>query len=210
MASSSGDSVIINLRDPLDHSAAEGIARHVCMAYGQLAAFCTFAVTRDTIVDKLAPGTMTLCMGVGRAFREASDIEELTQALGDAVGAKELFAGSISELELKSEGGFDLGITHLEGTGAYGAKSVNIGFKNENMLLRDEVGKVMATVPDLITLVDTDTLAPLTNADTQEGQNVAVFGVTAAKNWFKNPRGVSNWKPILARFGYEGGYVPVN
>lgn len=210
MASSSGDSVIINLNDPLDHGAAESIARHVCMAYGQLAAFCTFAVTRDTIVDKLAPGTMRLCMGVGRAFREAPGISELAEALGDAVGARELSAGTISGVELRSEGGFDLGITHIRGTGAYGAKSVSIGFKNENMLLRDEAGKVMATVPDLITLVDTDTLEPLTNADTQEGQNVAVFGVTAAKNWFKSPKGVSNWKPILARFDYEGDYVPVN
>jgi len=210
MASSSGDSVIINLSDPLDHHSAENIARHICMAYGQTAAFCTFAVTRDTIVDRLAPGTMTLCMGIGRAFREAPGIGELTEALGDAVGARELFAGTISDVELKSEGGFDLGNTYVEGTGAYAGKSVSIGFKNENMLLRDEAGKVMATVPDLISLVDIDTLEPLTNADTQEGQNVAVFGATAARNWFKSPKGVSNWKPILARFGYEGGYVPVN
>jgi DUF917 family protein len=210
MASSSGDSVIINLSDPHDHRAAENVARHICSAYGQLAAFCTFVVNRDTIVERLAPGTMTLCTTIGEAFRGASRLEALSEDLGQAVGARELFVGTISEVELRSEGGFDLGFTHIDGTGVYAGKSVSIGFKNENMLMRDGSGKVMATVPDVMTIVDTEGLRPLTNADTEKGQNVAVFGATATKNWFRSPKGVTNWKPILARFGYEGDYVPVN
>jgi DUF917 family protein len=210
MASSSGDSVIINLSDPHDHRSAENIARHVCLAYGQLAAFCTFVVNRDTIVERLAPRTMTLCTTIGEAFRGASGFAELAENLGQAVGARELFAGTISEVELRSEGGFDLGFTHIDGTGAYTGRAVSIGFKNENMLMRDDSGEVVATVPDVMTLVDMEALKPLTNADTEKGQNVAVFGATATKNWFRSPKGVSNWRPILARFGYEGDYVPVN
>jgi DUF917 family protein len=210
MASSSGDSVIINLSDPHDHRSAENIARHICLAYGQLAAFCTFVVNRDTIIERLAPGTMTLCTTIGKAFREASRLEGLAEDLGQAAGARELFVGTISEVELSSEGGFDLGFTHIDGTGAYAGKSVSIGFKNENMLMRDGSGRVVATVPDVMTLVETEALKPLTNADTEKGQNVAVFGATATKNWFRSPKGVTNWKPILARFGYEGDYVPVN
>lgn len=210
MASSNGDSVIINLRDPHDHHSAENIARHICTAYGQLAAFCTFIVDRETIVERLAPGTMTLCTTIGRAFRTASGPDQLADALQHVVGARELFAGTISDVELKSEGGFDFGITHIQGTGAYAGKSTSLGFKNENMLMRDASGKVIATVPDVITLVDAEALQPLTNADTKRGQSVAVFGATATQNWFRSPKGVSNWKPILTRFGYEGDYVPVN
>jgi DUF917 family protein len=210
MAAQNGDSVVINLFDPHDHHSAENVARHVCMAYGQLAAFCTFVVNRDTIVERLAPGTMTLCATIGEAFRGASRLEDLTEDLGQAIGARELFVGTISRVELSSEGGFDLGFTHIDGTGVYAGKSVSIGFKNENMLMRDGSGKVVATVPDVMTIVDTEGLKPLTNADTEKGQNVAVFGATAMKNWFRTPKGVTNWKPILARFGYEGDYVPVN
>jgi len=210
MASSNGDSVIINLHDPHDHHSAESIARHICTAYGQLAAFCTFIVHRETIVERLAPGTMTLCTSIGKAFREASGPETLAAALQDVAGARELFAGTISNVELKSEGGFDFGITHVQGTGVYAGKSISLGFQNENMLMRDGSGKVVATVPDVITLVDTAALQPLTNADTKRGQSVSVFGATATQNWFRSPKGVSNWKPILTRFGYEGDYVPVN
>ena len=86
---------------------------------------------------------------------------------------------------------------------------MSIGFKNENMSLRDESGKVVVTVPDLITLVALDTLEPLTNADTKEGRKVAIFGTTAPANWFRSPTGFGCWKHILDRFGYHGGYVPV-
>lgn len=161
------------------------------------------------IVDKLVPETMTLCMAVGKAFREADGIKGLSRALDGEVGAKELFVGNISEVELKSEGGFDFGITHIDGTEAYAGKSVSIGFKNENILLRDEYGKVLATVPDLMTLVDLDTLEPSTNADTKRGQNVAVFGATAPANWFKSPMGYECWKHILDKFDYDGDYVSV-
>jgi DUF917 family protein len=209
IAASNGDSVVVYLDDPMDHHGAENIARHVSMAYGQLAAFCAYVVNRNMIADRLAPGTITLCMAVGKAFREAGSIEALSRALADEIGAQELFAGSISDIELKTEGGFDLGITHIDGRGAYAGQSVSIGFKNENMLLRDQSGKVTATVPDLIALVDLETLTALTNADTKEGQSVAVFGATAPANWFKTPMGFDCWKLILDKFDYRGDYVPV-
>jgi DUF917 family protein len=209
MASSSGDSVIINLEDPHDHLAAESIARHVCMAYGQKAAFCTFVVNRETIADRLAPGTMTRCLKIGEAFRRANSLDDLARDLEMQVDARLLFEGSISHLELKSEGGFDHGITRISGSGSFDGDTASLSFKNENMLMRDDTGAVIATVPDVITLVEAEDLRPLTNADTEAGQKVAVFGVTAVRNWFRNPKGVANWKPILAKLGYDGPYVPV-
>lgn len=208
MAARNGDTVIIHLKDPLDHHSAEIIARHICMAYGQVAAFSTWVVNRDMIVDKLAPGSITRSIGVGRAFREASGVDELSEALEEATGAKRLFTGEISRIELKTEGGFDFGTTHLDGVGEWAGRSASIDFKNENMLLRDQAGKVVATVPDLVALVDLEAMSPLTNADTAEGQTVAVFGSKAPENWFKSSAGFDSFRHILAKLGYEGGYVP--
>jgi len=209
MASDTGDSVVAYLGDPMDHRAAENIARHISMAYGQKAAFCTCVVNQEMIVDRLVPGSMTLCTAVGKAFREAGGVEELPKALDDAVGVKELFVGNITDIELKTEGGFDFGITHIDGAEAYAGKSTSIGFKNENMILKDGSGKVLGTVPDLISLVNLDTLEALTNADTKEGQNVAVFGLTAPANWLKTPAGYECWHHILDKLGYVGHYVPI-
>ena len=80
MAASNGDSIVAYLNDPMDYGAAENIARHISMAYGQLAAFCGLAASRDEI-EKLVPNSISLCMAVGKAFRGAHDIQTLSRAL---------------------------------------------------------------------------------------------------------------------------------
>lgn len=209
MAGHNGDSVVVYLKDPLDSHAAENIARYVSTAYGQRAAFCTWVVNQEMILDKLVPDSTTLCLTTGKAFREARGIQGLCKILAEKVDVKELFLGTISNIELRSEGGFDFGVTTVEGTDAYTGKSVAISFKNENILIRDETGKVIGTAPDLIMVVNLDPLEPLTNADTEVGQQVAVFGATASANWFKSPMGFDCWEHILDKLDYTGGYVPV-
>jgi len=209
MAARNGDTVVIRLKNELDHKSAENIARHICMAYGMMAAFSTWVVNREMIVDKLAPNSISRCMSVGKAFRQATEIDELAMALEKDAGAKRLFTGEISSIELKTEGGFDFGTTHLAGVGPWAGKSISIDFTNENMLLRDQTGEVVATIPDLITMVDVNTMSPLTNADTAEGETVAVFGSRASENWLKSSAGFDCFRHILAKLGYEGGYLPV-
>lgn len=208
MAGSNGDSIIAYLNDRLDYRAAENIARHISMAYGQRAAFCGLAASRNEI-GKLVPGSIRLCTAVGRAFRESKDPQTLSKALEREVGARELFVGHIARIELRTEGGFDFGITYIDGTEAYAGSSLSIGFKNENMILKDGSGEVLGTVPDLITIVGLEAVAPLTNADTEEGQKVAIFGLTAPENWLKTPKGYECWHQILEKLGYVGPYVPV-
>ncbi len=208
MAGANGDAIVAHLNDPLDYRAAENIARHISMAYGQLAAFCGLAASRDQI-KRLVPGSITLCMAMGKAFRDAPDLNALSGALEREVGCRELFVGNITGIELKTEGGFDFGTTSLQGTGEHKGDSRSIDFKNENMLLRGASGQPLATVPDLITLVDLETLQPLTNADTREGQRVAVFGLTAPASWLETPAGYGCWHVILEKLGYVGPYLPV-
>jgi DUF917 family protein len=208
MAGANGDTIVAYLDNPVDYRAAENIARHISMAYGQLAAFCGLAATRDQI-GTLVPGSTSLCLAVGRAFWESPDFQILSSRLEKATGCRELFVGRITGIELKTEGGFDFGTTFVEGTGEYHGESRSIDFKNENMLLKGSSGQILGTVPDLITLVDLDRLQPLTNADTRQGQHVALFGLTAPASWLKTPTGYKCWHPILEKLGYVGPYVPV-
>ncbi|HJX37003.1 MAG TPA: DUF917 domain-containing protein, partial [Anaerolineae bacterium] len=208
MAGANGDTIVAYLNDPMDYRAAENIARHVSMAYGQLAAFCGLAATRDQIA-KLVPGSISLCLAVGKDFRESPDYQTLSQALLKSVDCSQLFVGRITGIQLRTEGGFDSGTTFIEGTGEYVGESRSIDFKNENMILKGSSGQILGTVPDLITLVDLDTLHPLTNADTREGQQVAVFGLTAPEGWLRTPAGYECWHSILEKLGYVGPYVPV-
>jgi DUF917 family protein len=146
---------------------------------------------------------------VGKDFRESPDYQTLSQALLKSVDCSQLFVGRITGIQLRTEGGFDSGTTFIEGTGEYVGESRSIDFKNENMILKGSSGQILGTVPDLITLVDLESLHPLTNADTREGQHVAVFGLTAPASWLKTPAGYECWHSILEKLGYVGPYVPV-
>jgi len=211
LANSKGDSVVAYLNDPMDHKAAETIARQLAVGWGMLAAFATWIVNKHQILNCLAPRTITKSEEIGKAFRKVKEkdkeIETLSKELAK-INSKELFVGTITKLEFKTEGGFDFGTTTITGEGKYAGRTMTIDFKNENIIARIN-GEIVAIVPDLISLVDIDKMEPVTNADTVEGQKIAVYGTPAPENWKKVPEGFTCWKHILEKLGYEEEYVPL-
>ncbi len=208
LAGGNGDTIIVFLKNPMDHKSAETIARHVCMAYGMSAAFCTWTVNSQDITEKLAPDSITGAQKIGEAIMASkNDGSDILKKLQKEVNCRELCRGRIIKIEVKTEGGFDFGTTILEGIGGSGSSTYYIDFKNENLLVRDNSGKVLLTVPDLICLLDLNTMEPLTNASTKEGMEIAVYGVSAPGNWWKIGTGFTNWKHILDKVGYNGGPV---
>ncbi|HEW63531.1 DUF917 domain-containing protein [Fervidicoccus fontis] len=212
LANSEGDSVVAYLKDPVNHGAAEIIARQLAVGWGMLAAFATWIVNKEQIMNFLAPYTTTLSQKIGEIFIQVKDkskgIEKLTETLKKEIGAYELFKGKITNLEFKTEGGFDFGTTTIQGEGKYAGKTMTIDFKNENMLAKID-GKIVTMVPDLICMVDMDNIFPLTNADTKEGDKVSIFGLPAPENARKSPKGFECWRHILKKLKYEGDYIPL-
>jgi uncharacterized protein len=209
LAGRNGDSLLVRLGDEKDHHGAENIARHVCMAYGMRAAFATWAVDRATIENALAPGTISTCHTVGKIMTEAPSIDELVAALAEAIQARELFRGTVSSLDGRTEGGFDFATTTITGEGPFAGRIVHVDAKNENILLRDDEQGPIVTVPDLMTFVEADTLEPLTNADIAVGQRVSLLGIPAAKSWLSKPEGYTCWSHILTAMGYDGPRLPL-
>lgn len=205
MAARNGDSVTIRLGDPTDYGDAENVARALAVAYGMVAAFSTWPVDRQAIESKLDVGGVSKALAVGRALSAAADIEGLATAMQQAAGAKLVTSGVIKAIEVKTEGGFDYGTTFVSSDGP--GPSLWIDFKNENMLARAESGDVIDTVPDIIAIVNTDTMEPLSNAETAEGQKVAVFVCRAPQAWYASSGGFDCWKGILGKLGYEGPYT---
>jgi len=69
--------------------------------------------------------------------------------------------------------------------------------------------EIVAIVPDLICMVDIDKFTPITNADTKEGQKIAIFGVSAPENWRNSPKAFECWRHILEKLKYNGDYIPM-
>ncbi|NLS44286.1 MAG: DUF917 domain-containing protein [Firmicutes bacterium] len=208
LAGSDGNTMVAYLDDPEDHKSAENIARHISMAYGMSAAFCTWIVDGTDITEKLAPKSIERCRVVGSAINNARKANrDIVEELKKVDDCTELFRGTIKDVEVKTEGGFDFGTTTISGTGKYQGETITIDFKNENLLVRDKSGKVLVTVPELITTLNLDNGQPLTNAETEAGQNIAVIGIPAPENWWKKPEGFTCWTHILEKVGYTGGSV---
>ncbi|KUK02429.1 MAG: Uncharacterized protein XD58_1398 [Thermotoga sp. 50_1627] len=209
LANSNADVSVFFLHNPIDHRSAESFARAITTTWGMSAAFATWAVSREQIISYLVPGSISLCERIGSVFREKgfSTVGALSAELGK-FGVKELFVGRIAALKTVSKESFDVGLTILEGLSDYTGTSMEIYFKNENILARLD-GRVVAMVPDIITLVDVELLQPLTNADIKEGQEVVVYGLPSHNKWKETSYGLECWTHILNAVGYSGGYVPL-
>ena len=119
---------------------------------------------------------------------------------------KEVFRGEIKGIEVKTQEGFDFGRTTLKGVGEYAKSTVAIDFKNENMIAWKDK-KPLVMVPDLIAMMQIGG-RPITNADTEEGMEIAVIAIPAPEPWKRINEGFDCWRHILERLGYKGSYIP--
>lgn len=202
------DTITITMGNPKDSAALENIARHISMAHNGKDAVCTYPVNRSMIESFLVPGALTLQQKVGEALKNAKSLEEFSFALSALTKSRLAIVGKITKVERKVEAAHDLGRTVIQGLSGKPDDALIIEVKNENILARDAAGKVIGTCPDLMCYLDVDTMTPLSNADTAEGQTVAVFGAKAHENFYRTPRGFDSFKPFMVELGYEGGYVP--
>jgi DUF917 family protein len=207
LASKSGDVIVAYLADPTNSQQAETIARYVCAIYSMVIGLSMYCISREQIKSNLVVGSLTLCQKLGEAITKAKlDNADVIAEIKKVVRCKELFRGKAANLETKAKEGFDFGVTTLSGVDAFAGQTNYIDFKNENMIMRNEKKEVMAMVPDLICLVDLNQKMPVTNADTKEGDTLAVIGIPAAEPYFRTSKGTDCWKGILAMMEYTGGY----
>lgn len=188
-----------------DHS-GEQIARQMCMLYNMRIGFATWGMNKAEMAEALDVGCVTKAQNIGKAFLSAkASGTDLMDELKKVMEVREFCRGTIEKLEVKAEGGFDFGTTVVKGDDGH---RYYIDFKNENLILRDENGNTVLTAPEGIGMVDLDTLMPLTNADTKEGQRLLVTMTPAHPNWWdETHKAYTCWLPELERVGMKGPQV---
>ena len=83
--------------------------------------------------------------------------------------------------------------------------ALNISIKNE-YLLAERGGKIVASVPDLIVIVDYETGTPINAERLRYGQRVAVFAV-GCPAYFRSEAALKAVAPRA--FGFDVDYVPL-
>lgn len=184
----------------------EQYARAVTIEMGGSSGFA-FPIMSGTDLKRTGiPGTLTFARDIGRAVRQArSSLSDPIETLLSISGGEVLFKGKVTSVQRRMTKGFAKGQIELEGMETDRGETLLIEFQNENLVAR-RADHVIASVPDLISIVDLNTADPVTTEVLRYGLRVAVLGIPAPKQ-LRTPRALEIVGPKA--FGFNFDFVPL-
>jgi uncharacterized protein len=187
---------------PVEGMWAERLARAVCVASGSTAVMTSYVMTAAQASGSVIEGSMSRAIEIGQLLlRKDTTIAGLCQSLR----ARQLVSGKITELDRSDVGGFVRGSVVITGAGPDNGRLIRLEFQNENLIALED-GVAVATVPDLIVVLDSETAHALGTDGLRYGQRVAVIAWPSDPLW-RTEAGLSKAGP--AAFGYHLAFRPI-
>lgn len=203
LADEHGNHVVVN---GVDNRWVERIARAVVVEFGAICAGMGFPITGRQLREAAVLNTLSYAEEIGRTIRQArakkaDAIEEIVRITSGYV----LFRGKIVDVERRTMQGWSIGEATMEGLEDFFGSRMTVSFQNENLVaFRDAT--VVAAVPDLITIIDSDSGEAITTERLRYGFRVVVLGMPCDEKW-RTPTGVALGGP--GHFRYDFDYVPI-
>jgi DUF917 family protein len=209
MANEHGESVIINARNAY---AGERIARAVTVEMGLFTAIALYPMTGEEARRASVPEVLSISLRIGRAIRAGRaggrPLEALFETLRDIpdhAHHRLLFDGKIADVNREtSMKGFTFArykLTSIDGEG----EPVEIMVQNENLIAR-RGEEILGMVPDLLVLVDAETIEPINTEAVRHGQRVKLIGVSVGP-MLRSPAALEWFGPKA--FKLDADYIPI-
>ncbi|KAK6848819.1 hypothetical protein PG995_012652 [Apiospora arundinis] len=231
----SGDGkTILMVRAP-DDEIVDRALRASCSEMGSRVGMASCPTTAEKVGKFAVLKTVSLAWRIGRCIARAEATntlstvaESIVQEVGGPKSAKILFRGKIVAVERRLFKGHSHGSITIAGlvpseeenSSAAGQEggdacrgTLRIPFKNENLfaehLVEDGTTKsIIASVPDLICVLDTSSGRNLGVPEFKYGFRVTVLGITCSPRWTETPAGLKIGGP--GAFGYKNiEYQPI-
>ena len=204
IADEKGNSAVINT---IDNKWTETLARTLTVDMGCSAMIAIFPMTGKQVKETCVLNTITLVERIGRTIREArARHDDPVDAVRKAAGGYLIWRGKVGDIERRTVTGFARGEATIAGVDAYAGQELRIAFQNEFLIARTGDGAVLATTPDLITMLDDETGEPITTEGLRYGFRVSVLAIPCDPRW-RTPAGLAVVGP--GYFGYDTPYVPI-
>jgi DUF917 family protein len=181
----------------------ERIVRAVAVEFGARACSTEYLLTVEQAREATVPGTITLARRIGELLHGAQS-DPVGELLAE-LGGYRLVQGKVVDVERRTTGGFVRGSAFIEGLADDAGRSLRIEIQNENLVALEE-GRILASVPDIITVLDGESGAAITTERLRYGQRVSVVALRCHPIW-RSERGLSTAGPRA--FGYDFDYQPV-
>jgi DUF917 family protein len=176
-------------------------ARAFTVAAGGIALGAHYLLTRTTAPGAVIEGTVSRAVEVGRRLLGAADP---VAEVADELGADVLVSGKVVDIDRVTDGGFTRGSVTVQGVGADRGRLLRVEIQNENLVVIED-GAVLVSVPDLVTVVDSETGEAISTELLRFGQRVSVLAWACDPLW-RSARGLELAGPRA--FGYDLDYAP--
>lgn len=158
----------------------ERIGRQICTEMGAMLATCRPPRTGAQIKAHALHGSVSRAMRLGtavrRARREHQDPAEMVLTVEPGL---KLFSGKVIDVERRTTSGFVRGQARIEGLDRYAGRLFTVDFQNEFTIGWID-GCVVATVPDLICILDILSGEAVGTETIRYGQRVVVLSLPAS------------------------------
>jgi len=181
----------------------ERLERSAAVEFGGAGAATEYTMTVEQARGATVRGTFTLAIKIGEALTGA--VGDSMAALVAATGGFPLMSGKVTDVERRTTKGFVRGSVVVEGLGDDVGRLLRVEIQNENLVALEQ-GKVLASVPDLITILDSETADAIPTERVRYGQRVTLIAMPCAPIW-RSEFGLQMAGPRA--FGYDFDYVPV-
>ena len=198
-----GNSIVL---DTVSNHWTERLARVATVEMGGSALLAFYPMSGAVAKKCVVAGTLSLCSRIGQTLRAAQRGQaDPVAALSDLLGAKTLFHGRVADIERRTEGGFARGTARLNGVDTFAGQTLRLDFQNE-FLIAERGGQVLATTPDLISVVDAETGMAVTTDSLKYGQRLVTLAWACNPLW-RTPEGIALVGPRY--FGYDQDFEPL-
>src|SRR6516164_5454474 len=128
----------------------ERLERAAAVEFGGAASSTEFSFTAAQARGATVQGSVSLAVRIGEAVARAQGSP--VEALIEEVHAFRLVAGKVSDVERRTTSGFVRGSVVVEGLGEDTGRLIRLELQNENLVALER-GKLLASVPDLISVL---------------------------------------------------------
>jgi uncharacterized protein len=181
----------------------ERLERAAAAEFGGLGQATDFPMTAAQAREATVRDSVSQAIRIGEAA--ASSPGSPVAAVIEAAGAFRLVGGKVLDVSRDVSGGFMRGSVVIEGLAEDAGRLIRLELQNEHLVALER-GRLLASVPDLITVLDSETADAVSTERIRYGQRVVVIAFGCDPIW-RTERGITAAGPRA--FGYDVDFVPV-
>jgi DUF917 family protein len=181
---------------------AERMARNVVVGFGDRGVSSEYVMTVDQVAGAVIEGSLSKALRIGELIGAAGSVPDAARAVVAEFDGVLISEGKVAAA--LPEPGRHTPAT-IEGTGPDRGRTLRLEVGNEYLAVIED-GRAVATVPDIITVLDTYTGEVVTTGELRYGQRVVLLALPCPDVW-RTPAGLDLVGP--AAFGLDLPYRPV-